>query len=256
MPITFSEQFNISKEVLEITGVFDVILDIDTRVFIDPALLELCTEPEFLDARKKVEKYFSDIITLLRHSKSQTDMYRKRAERMLTFTELSGTCFGYSQNGTGGNAIGSVLRKTILNTIQDLMTEGDTDPVLFELLGVFQEGIGCDRVSDLITFILREDMTYVAAYNSLGFSTAVLGEDRANSAGKRAMQLGREGRLFTADPSSYDGSVPREAMGAMSPLEELAYLKARNAYLEELVAAQKKLRSALEDTTISLNPKV
>ena len=93
-------------------------------------------------------------------------------------------------------------------------------------------------------------------YNSLGFSTAVLGEDRANSAGKRAMQLGREGRLFTADPSSYDGSVPREAMGAMSPLEELAYLKARNAYLEELVAAQKKLRSALEDTTISLNPKV
>ena len=45
-----------------------------------------------------------------------------------------------------------------MNTIQDLMTEGDTDPVLFELLGVFQEGIGCDRVSDLITFILREDM--------------------------------------------------------------------------------------------------
>ena len=168
MPITFSEQFNISKEVLEITGVFDVILDIDTRVFIDPALLELCTEPEFLDARKKVEKYFSDIITLLRHSKSQTDMYRKRAERMLTFTELSGTCFGYSQNGTGGNAIGSVLRKTILNTIQDLMTEGDTDPVLFELLGVFQEGIGCDRVSDLITFILREDICKnISEYRSM-----------------------------------------------------------------------------------------
>ena len=29
MPITFSEQFNISKEVLEIIGVFDVILGID-----------------------------------------------------------------------------------------------------------------------------------------------------------------------------------------------------------------------------------
>lgn len=106
--------------------------------------------------QRDVKPFF--LSTLLRHSKSQTDMYRKRAERMLTFTELSGTCFGYSQNGTGGNAIGSVLRKTILNTIQDLMTEGDTDPVLFELLGVFQEGIGCDRVSDLITFILREDM--------------------------------------------------------------------------------------------------
>lgn len=103
--------------------------------------------------------------------------------------------------------------------------------------------------------ISEEHMTYVAAYNSLGFSTAVLGEDRANSAGKRAMQMAREERLFTVNPSSYDGSVPREAMGAMSPLEELAYLKARNSYLEELVSAQKKLQSALADMTISSNPK-
>ena len=87
--------------------------------------------------------------------------------------------------------------------------------------------------------ISEEHMTYVAAYNSLGFSTAVLGENRANSAGKRAVQMAREDRLFTVDPSSYDGSVLREAMGAMSPVEELTYLKARNSYLEELVAAQK-----------------
>lgn len=126
MPITFSEQFYVPAKILEATGVFDIILDIDTRVFIDPALLELCVEPEFSGARKKVEKYFSDIITLLRHSKRSTDMYWRRADRMLTFTELSGTCFGYFQNGTGGNAIGPVLRKSILDTIKELMTEGET----------------------------------------------------------------------------------------------------------------------------------
>ena len=102
--------------------------------------------------------------------------------------------------------------------------------------------------------ISEEHMTYVAAYNSLGFSTAVLGENRANSAGKRAVQMAREDRLFTVDPSSYDGSVPREAMGAMSPAEELAYLKARNSYLEELATSQKKLRSELADMTTSLRP--
>lgn len=158
MPITFSEQFNVPGSVLESTGVFDVILDVDTRVFIDPALLELCTEPEFVGARSKVEVYFSNIITLLRHSKRRGDMYWKQANKRLTFKELSGTCFGYSQNGTGGNAIGAVLRDSILNTIKELMTEGETDPVLFELLGVFQEDIGCDRVSDLITFILSEEI--------------------------------------------------------------------------------------------------
>ena len=36
----------------------------------------------------------------------------------------------------------------------------------------------------------------------------------------------RKDRLFIVDPSSYDGSVLREAMGAMSPVEELTYLKA------------------------------
>lgn len=102
--------------------------------------------------------------------------------------------------------------------------------------------------------ISEEHMTYVEAYNSLGFSTAVLGEDRANAAGKRAVQMAREERLFAVDPSSYDGSVPRETMGCMSPQEELAYLKARNSYLEELVAAQKKLRSELAAMSISSNP--
>ncbi len=101
--------------------------------------------------------------------------------------------------------------------------------------------------------ISEEHMTYVDAYNSLGFSTAVLGEDRANAAGKRAVRMAREERLFAIDPSSYDGSVPREAMGPMSPQEELAYLKARNSYLEELVAAQKKLRSELAAMCISSN---
>lgn len=101
--------------------------------------------------------------------------------------------------------------------------------------------------------IYEEHMTYVEAYNSLGFSTAILGEDRANAAGKRAVQMAREDRLFAVEPSSYDGSVPREAMGSMSPQEELAYLKARNSYLEELVAAQKKLRSELAAMSISSN---
>lgn len=91
--------------------------------------------------------------------------------------------------------------------------------------------------------ISEEHMTYVAAYNSLGFSTAVLGKDRANSAGKRAVQMAREDRLFAIAPFNYDESVPREAMGAMSPAEELAYLKARNSYLEELVVAQKNSSS-------------
>ncbi|MBR2528920.1 MAG: hypothetical protein IKE58_10685 [Blautia sp.] len=92
-----------------------------------------------------------------------------------------------------------------------------------------------------------EGMTYVEAYNALGFDTKILGENRANSAGKRVMQMARENKLFTVDPSNYDGSVPREEMGELAPEEEIAYLKARNMYLEELVEAQKKIPSLLAE---------
>lgn len=158
MPIKFSEEFNIDKDRLKTLGVFDVILDVDTRVFVDPALLDLATAPEFQGAKQKVEKYFSGIITLLSHSQKHSDMYWKRADELLKFRELTGTCFGYSKNSTNGNSIGAILRTHLLNTIKDLVNEGETDPALFELLGVFQEKIGCDRISDLITFILATEI--------------------------------------------------------------------------------------------------
>ena len=158
MPITFSEQFNIGAEALEKHGVFDVILDVDTRVFVDPALLDICTIEEFSNAKEKVTKFFTNIITLLSHSKKIEDQFWKKADKLLTFKEVSWTCFGYSKDGTSGNAIGPVLRKKILYTLKELIVEGESDPVLFELLGVFQENIGCDRISDLVTFVLRENI--------------------------------------------------------------------------------------------------
>lgn len=95
--------------------------------------------------------------------------------------------------------------------------------------------------------ITEEGMTYVQAYNALGFDTEILGENRANAAGKRVMEKARQNKLFTIDEGSYDGSVPMEEMGKLSPEEERAYLKARTRYLEEMLLAQKKIRSELEE---------
>ena len=95
--------------------------------------------------------------------------------------------------------------------------------------------------------IHEEGMTYVQAYNALGFDTNVLGEDRANAAGKRVMQKARDNKLFTIDESNYDGSVSMEQMENLSPEEERAYLKARNHYLEEMLVAQKKIHVELEE---------
>lgn len=158
MPISLTDEYGLDKGAYLDTGAFDVILDVDSRLFIDPSLLDLCDIEEFNGAKEKVEKYFSGIITLLSHSTSHKDMYWKQADKLITFKELTGTCFGYSQFGTDGNSIGPVLRNVILCTIKELIDAGEKDPSLFELLGVFQEGIGCDRISDLLTFILASEI--------------------------------------------------------------------------------------------------
>ena len=56
----------------------------------------------------------------------------------------------------------------------------------------------------------------------------------------------------------YDGSIPPEQMMEMANLsseELIAYLKARNYYLEELVVAQKKTQSVLADILTSSKAK-
>lgn len=158
MPKSFTDQFLVDKELFDRTDALDIILDIDTNYFLDPVLLRTCTIPEFRNATMKTETFFSNILTLMKHSVHEGDMFWKKADKMLSFKEIKGTCLGYSNSGTNGNAIGKELRRNILNTIKDLQKAGDVDPVIFELLGVFQEKVGCDRVSDLLTFILKDEI--------------------------------------------------------------------------------------------------
>jgi len=97
---------------------------------------------------------------------------------------------------------------------------------------------------------LESGMKSVEAYESMGFDTKILGKDRAYAAAERAKKLGDK-KGFTIDPSNYDGSATRSEMGELTPEEELAYLQARNIYLEELVELQKKLPTILEEMSIS-----
>ena len=101
-----------------------------------------------------MECFLSDIIVLLKHCKTPGGRFWKKASELLSFTEITGTCLGYSEKGTAGNAIGPNLRKQILSSIQGLERAGLEDPIIFELVGVFEEGIGCDRISDLLTYKL------------------------------------------------------------------------------------------------------
>jgi len=48
MPVTVTEHLKLDVKKFNKTGAFDSFLDIDSRLFIDPALIWKCKAPEFL----------------------------------------------------------------------------------------------------------------------------------------------------------------------------------------------------------------
>lgn len=96
----------------------------------------------------------------------------------------------------------------------------------------------------------KKGLTAVQAYEKLGFPVDKLGENRANACGKRAREMAADGSF--ADPAKYDGSIPRERLGDLTPEEEAAYYKARTAYLEALIDLEKKLQLRYPGKNISL----
>ncbi len=153
-----SEYFGISPSLFRQHGVLDAFIGVDTHLFLDPQLLRRNRLPEFQESRQKVEKYYSDILKLLLASKQKGDRAWREAQKRLVFKELHGAAIGYGVKSSDGNAIGPLLGNRLLKAANEILDMGIADPEIFELLGLFEEGFGADRLSDMTMAIIRTDL--------------------------------------------------------------------------------------------------
>jgi len=168
-PSLFSHQFDIDPDLLENLGIFNPLLNVDTRLFIDPLLLGGSVHEEIkTGALNTYHDRFKTIIKLLAVSKQKDDLPWRNAERYFTFSEIRGTCLGYGASTIHGSAWGSALRKQALTTAKEIIDLGIHDPDLFLVLALFEEGIGPDRISDMVTNIIIKDL--------VNFNHKILGE--------------------------------------------------------------------------------
>jgi hypothetical protein len=158
MPVSISNHIGVDAKDFAKTDAFDAILDIDSKFFIDPHLLKDNKIPELASSYSKITKRFEEILQLLSASKIEGDSFWREALRRFRFPELRGLCIGYSSKGTLGSGMGEMLRIQILRTAKEIVDAGIKDPVFFELLGLFEEGIGPDRISDMIGRIIIDDL--------------------------------------------------------------------------------------------------
>ena len=150
----YSEIFKVEAEDLEAKGVFNADVDSDSQLHIDPSLFKGCMIPEFVGAYNEFNDYFAKVFTgLVPYARTNQRFFDLLVKR-LSFHEIASTCLGYSQSGIHGSGIGGKLAKKVATTILDIYDIGIKNPVVFEMMPFFEEGIGADRISDMSAYLL------------------------------------------------------------------------------------------------------
>ena len=154
----YSEIFKVGAEALEAKGVFNADVNSDSQLHIDPSLFKGCKIPEFAGAYDEFNDYFAKVFTgIVPYARTNQRFFDQLVKR-LSFREIASTCLGYSQSGTHGSGIGGKLAKQVATTILDIYDIGIKNPVVFEMMPFFEEGIGADRISDMAAYLLIRRM--------------------------------------------------------------------------------------------------
>ncbi|PRY08965.1 hypothetical protein CLV24_11915 [Pontibacter ummariensis] len=153
----FSEEYNIP--VTELDTWFDPILERDVKLFIDPFLVYQTENPYFKSSYNKITNFFN--IAFERAAEAEetsSDLRYKSLLRMTLFPEVKEICLGYASNNTAGAGAGPGFSKAIVGAIYDTIRLGLTDLKHFERIGLFNEGFGPDRISDITANLIKEDL--------------------------------------------------------------------------------------------------
>ncbi|MGG1338723.1 hypothetical protein ABE196_20080 [Bacillus subtilis] len=153
----FSELYSVIKSQDEIW--FDPILDVDTKLFIDPFLLFSSPEEHFKNAHSKVIQFFNEAFILAAKSSGvPSSLYYKKLISMLTFPEVEEICLGYTNKSTGGSGGGEGFSHSIAAALIKSIRVGIKEINHFEEIGILEKGIGRDRISDICANIIKEEL--------------------------------------------------------------------------------------------------
>lgn len=153
-------QLNMTQyETMQSLGVFDAILNKDNSFFINIVRLKESTTPEFIQAYQHINRFFSDIATLLdcADSPSMTDVMYRSARDRFCFHEVNGINLGFSKSKYG-SGWGDSLSDRFLADAYQIVKKGSKQPEIFHLVCLFEEDVGPDRLSDMIATIIEPEI--------------------------------------------------------------------------------------------------
>ncbi len=148
----FSEAFGVERS--DADDWFDPHLTIDTKLFIDPLLL-LEAGGEWAQAHDELIAHFVHCYGLVAKATSSTSVSAQAARRLLTFPEPFELGLGYTAAGTRGSGAGDRFAARMADGIAVAIAAGLGQPEHIEEIGILNEGIGADRISDATANVIK-----------------------------------------------------------------------------------------------------
>lgn len=158
MPTPLSKVLGVTHDQLVAQGAFDGFVDVDSRLYVDPHLLSETPIPELQQSHGRFRHHFEQVLRVLKAAAGRPPAFREAAIELLTFHELPNTGLGYAKNDTEGSAIGTKLASGLADLGRAIVEAGVEDPEIFELVGLLQEGVGADRISDMTIDVILPDL--------------------------------------------------------------------------------------------------
>lgn len=156
MKIYFSDFFDVSPEVLDNYGAFNISLINDLPLFIDPFLLFGSKKPEYQELHESILEYLS----FLKKKSEQGISELSEIKSWYLFPEVRQNWFGYSKIGNGGSGLGEKFGRAMSSSMHivfdDLGKERITQTSHLEKAGLFEIGVGKDNISDFTTNLTKE----------------------------------------------------------------------------------------------------
>ncbi|GAA4366377.1 hypothetical protein [Agromyces bauzanensis] len=151
----FTEAFNIERAAAD--DWFDPHLTVDTKLFIDPLLL-LEAGGAWAQAHHELVAHFVHCYGLVAKATSSTSVSAQAARRLLTFPEPFELGLGYTAVGTRGSGAGDRFAARMADGIAVAIAAGLTQPEHIEEIGILNEGIGADRISDATANVIKAQL--------------------------------------------------------------------------------------------------
>ncbi|MEU3568708.1 hypothetical protein AB0E96_09810 [Kitasatospora sp. NPDC036755] len=150
----FSETFGVVRS--EEDDWFDPLLLADTNLCVDPFLIYDDQEEFWAHSHDDMIDFFAMVLALVKGSKgNEKSPSWSKAKSLLLFPEPDEFCLGVTEGSPKGSGAGKGLQGPMLASAKVAVGHDIESVEHIEELVLFQEGMGLDRISDMVCNVLK-----------------------------------------------------------------------------------------------------